>query len=331
MNNKNTVITCQLEKLKISYYNQPDKKWQISALNKAIDNLNKYEHTITSGEEVQKEIKGIGKKIALYINEILEGGTIKELEKKDVQEQSYNDFMNIVGVGKAKANEWISKDIYTIDQLKEKVEQKTISLTDNIKLGLKYYEDLKIRIPRKHIDTLKKSMHQILQKIDKELMFEICGSYRRKQSNSGDIDFLISHPKYNMALNSDNIKYNYLKKIVQELKVKNIIVDEMTKNSTKKFLGMCKISGYTPICRIDIMFIEYPSYYSSIMYFTGNKYFNLYIRNKCLEKNYSLNEYYLKNIINDEKIYLKDEKHIFEILQIPYLNPENRNFLNIKK
>jgi DNA polymerase IV len=105
----------------------------------------------------------------------------------------------------------------------------------------------------------------------------------------------------------------------------------MTKNATKKFLGMCKIPGYSIIRRIDLMFIDYQSYYSSIMYFTGNKYFNLYIRNKCLENNYSLNEYYLTNLNNDEKIYLKNEAHIFEILNITYLKPEERNFLNNKK
>ena len=100
----------------------------------------------------------------------------------------------------------------------------------------------------------------------------------------------------------------------------------MTKNSTKKFLGMCKIPNFKKIRRIDILFIDYQSYYSSIMYFTGNKYFNLYIRNKCLEKNYSLNEYYLKNLNDDSIIYLKNEKHIFEILNIPYLEPNERKF-----
>ena len=79
------------------------------------------------------------------------------------------------------------------------------------------------------------------------------------------------------------------------------------------------------------MYIDYKSYYSSILYFTGNKYFNLYIRNKCLEKNYSLNEYFLTDLNNGEKIYLKNEKEIFDILQIEYLNPNERNFSNNKK
>ena len=323
----NYKIIEQLEKLKISYYGKKDKKWQINALNKAIQPLKKYDKIISSGTQVQNEIKGIGKKIALHIDDILKNGFIEELSNQNIQQKSYEDFMAIVGVGQAKAKEWISKDIKTIEQLKKAIAENKISLTHNIELGLKYYDDLKIRIPRIEIDKLKKKVSQILKKINKEILFEICGSYRRNNQDSGDIDFLISHPKYK----DQNQDYNYLKEILKELKKEKIIIDEMTKNPTKKFLGMCKIPDYPIICRIDLMYIDYESYYSSIMYFTGNKYFNVYLRNKCLEKNYSLNEYCLTHLESNEKIFLKNESHIFEILEISYLEPEQRNFLNNKK
>jgi len=318
-----------LNKLKVSYYSQKDKQWQIKALNNAILNIEKYEDEIISGENLKKNIKGIGSKISNYIDEIIENGYINDLKDKNVEEDSYKEFMQIIGVGNAKAKEWISKDIKNINQLKEEIKKGNISITNNINLGLKYYDDLKERIPRKEIDSLKEIMAQLLKNIDKNIKFEICGSYRRNNKDSGDVDFLITHEKYNSEIKNYK-KYNYLKDILNYLKEKNIIVDEMTKNSTKKFLGLCKVPGYNLVRRIDIMFIEYKSYYSSIMYFTGNKYFNLYIRNKCLENNFSLNEYYLTNLNNDEKIYLKSEKEIFEILNISYLNPEERNFSNKK-
>jgi len=323
-------ILDNLNKLKISYYNEKDKKWQIRALNSAISNIEKYEEEIISGEQLKNNIKGIGTKIAKYIDEIIEFGNIQELENKNVEEDAYNIFMKITGVGQAKAKEWIQKGIKNIDQLKEEIKKGNISITNNIELGLKYYDDLNMRIPRIEIDVLKSYITDILENINKDLLFEICGSYRRNNKDSGDIDFLITHPKFNNQI-KNHTKFNFLKEILQKLKEKNIIVDEMTKNSTKKFLGMCKIPTYSKIRRIDIMFIDYKSYYSSLMYFTGNKYFNVYLRNKCLENNYSLNEYYLTNLENDEKVYLKNEKHIFEILNIPYLRPEERNFLNNKK
>jgi DNA polymerase/3'-5' exonuclease PolX len=318
-----------LNKLKISYYSQKDKQWQIKALNNAILNIEKYEDEIISGENLKKHIKGIGTKISIYIDEIIKNGYINDLKNKNIEEDSYKEFMQLIGVGNAKAKEWISKDIKNISQLKEEIKKGNISITNNINLGLKYYKDLKERIPRKEINSLKEIMFYLLKNIDKNIKFEICGSYRRNAKDSGDVDFLITHEKYNSE-EKNYKKYNYLKDILNYLKEKNIIVDEMTKNSTKKFLGLCKVPGYNLVRRIDIMFIEYKSFYSSIMYFTGNKYFNLYIRKKCLENNFSLNEYYLTNLNNDEKTYLKNEKEIFEILNISYLNPEERNFSSKK-
>ena len=323
-------ILDNLNKLKISYYNESDKKWQIKALSNAINNIEKYENNIISGDDLKNNIKGIGTKIATYIDEIIEYGFIKNLENKNIEEDSYNKFMKITGVGQAKSKEWINKGIKNIDELKKEIKNNNITITNNIELGLKYYDDLNIRIPRNEIDVLKKIIEKILKNINQDLLFEICGSYRRNNKDSGDIDFLITHQKYNSDLKNFN-KFNFLKEILKKLKDEKIIVDEMTKNSTKKFLGMCKIPNFDTVRRIDILFIDYKSYYNSLLYFTGNKYFNLYLRNKCLEKNYSLNEYYLKNLNNDEKIYLQNEKQIFEILDIKYLTPEERNFLNNKK
>lgn len=322
-------IINNLNKLKISYYNQKNKQWQIKALNNAINNIEKYDKEIISGKDLKDNIKGIGEKISKYIDEIIEIGYISDLKNNEINENSYNELMCIVGVGQSKAKEWISKGIKNIDDLKSEISNGNITVTNNINIGLKYYNDLKFRIPREEINNLKNIFSSIIKSINKDLIFEICGSYRRNNKDSGDIDFLITHKNYNSDLKNFK-KYNLLKEILDILKKEKIIIDEMTKNANKKFLGICKIPGYKIARRIDIMFIDYKSFYSSIMYFTGNKYFNLYIRNKCLEKNYSLNEYYLTNLENDEKIYLKNENHIFDILDIKYLEPENRNFSNSK-
>ena len=45
-----------LNKLKISYYSQKDKQWQIKALNNAILNIEKYEDEIISGENLKKHV-----------------------------------------------------------------------------------------------------------------------------------------------------------------------------------------------------------------------------------------------------------------------------------
>jgi DNA polymerase IV len=51
------------------------------------------------------------------------------------------------------------------------------------KIGLKYYEDFKMRIPRAEIETLLEKVKQACWKevknADKNLIVEACGSYRR--------------------------------------------------------------------------------------------------------------------------------------------------------
>ena len=155
MDIKNKILE-NLNKLKISYYSQENKKWQLRALTNAINNIEKYDKDIISGEDLKKNIKGIGDKISKHIDEIIEHGHLLDLKNKNVEQDSYKEFMNIIGVGNAKAKEWISKGIKNIDQLKNEINNGNISITNNINLGLKYYEDLKERIPRDEIIILKK-------------------------------------------------------------------------------------------------------------------------------------------------------------------------------
>ena len=68
---------------------------------------------------------------------------------------------------------------------------------------------------------------------------------------------------------------------------------------------------------------EYPF---AIMYFTGSMEFNTMVRQKCLDRGLSLNEYSLKDS-NTKKVVdhgFKEEKDIFDYLDIEYVEPEDR-------
>tara|TARA_B110000037_G_scaffold186228_1_gene216116 strand:+ start:608 stop:1591 length:984 start_codon:yes stop_codon:yes gene_type:complete len=322
MDKKNLILQ-SFEKLKISYIQDGSKtKFQLIALNKAISNITSYDKEIMNGDQLKNDISGIGEKISKRIDEILETGTLKELENHDLKEESYNELMLIYGVGQSRAKNWIENfHIKNIADLKNEVSNGNIKLTKGIEVGLKYYNDINEKIPRQEIDIVKEILDKELKKINPELLFEICGSYRRKKNFSGDIDVLLTHPLYI----DDDKKYNFLSQVLKTLRKKNFIVDDLTKNGNKKFMGMCKIKESTFARRIDILFVDYKSYYSSILYFTGSKHFNVYLRQKLLQKYMSLNEYYLKDLEKNKIIYLTSEKQIFDIAEISYLEPEERN------
>jgi len=321
----NINIIEKLNDLKKIYEKNPEKKWNLKALSTAIELIKKYPEKITSGKILKKELKGIGDKIAIRIDEILETDSLKEVEEwkkeNEFEENNNKELFLITGVGNTRIKTWNSLGIFTLNDLKKAIEEKKIKTTHHIDIGIKYFEDLLIKIPRDEINKIKDLIKPIIKKIDPDFIFEICGSYRRGLSESSDIDILISNTKYPQNIS----KQNFLKLIIKNLKDIDFIIDSLTINGDTKFMGVCRLNKNCISRRIDIRMVDYDSYFTSILYFTGNKDFNIYIRNKALEKNYSLSEYSLKNLNDSSPIYLNSEKELFDLLNIEYIEPNKRN------
>ena len=319
--NKKELIINKLEDLKKIYQQNEDKKWSLKALSTAINSIKKYDGEILSGNQLKNELKGVGEKISKRVDEILETGKLSEVDDIDFDNNNLNNLLLITGVGLVRAKKWISIGITNIDQLKEGINNKKIKSTHHIDIGIKYYYDFQQKIPRHEIDIINGILHNCIKKVNKNLIFEICGSYRRGALQSGDIDILISNPNYINNINEEN----YLKKVVKELTKNNLIIDNLTSNGDTKFMGVCKINESSWARRIDIRVVNYESYFAALIYFTGSKNFNVYLRNKALEHNYSLNEYSLTNTIDGTEKLLTSEKEIFDLFKIPYLTPIERN------
>ena len=318
---KKELIINKLEDLKKIYQQNEDKKWNLKALSTAINSIKKYDGTILSGSQLKNELKGVGEKISKRVDEILETGTLSILDGIDSDNNNLNNLLLITGVGLVRAKKWISIGITNIDQLKEAINNNKIKSTHHINIGIKYYYDFQKKIPKDEIDIINSILNNCIKKVDKNLVFEICGSYRRGALESGDIDILISNPSYINNINEQN----YLKKIVKELTKNNLIIDNLTSKGETKFMGVCKINESLVARRIDIRVVNYQSYFAALIYFTGSKNFNVYLRNKALEHNYSLNEYSLTNTIDGTQKMLNSEKEIFDLFKIPYLTPIERN------
>lgn len=72
----------------------------------------------------------------------------------------------------------------------------TDKLNHQQKIGLKYLEELEKKIPHTEMLELQAVVVDELQRLDSEIHAEICGSFRRGAAASGDIDVLLTHPKY---------------------------------------------------------------------------------------------------------------------------------------
>lgn len=289
--------------------------------------LKKYPTKITSTNLKNLEnIDGIGKKSIERIKEILTTGKLKEIKiSSDIDKylKIIDELDGIIGIGRKKAYELFKKhNIKSIEDLQKQHKNGKIDLPPNIVKGLKYVDKIFEKIPRTEIDKMISILHKVALKIDPQLFFTVCGSYRRELPTSGDIDIIIVHPSVKSLEDTKTI--NYIKLFVEELKKKKFIIESLTdENVYTKYMGICKLNNNSLLRRIDIRYMPYNSYYSAILYFTGSKDFNRKMRQIAITMGYKLNEYGLFDE-NGNQFKVNSEKEIFDLLNMEYLNPSQR-------
>jgi DNA polymerase beta len=297
---------------------------------KALSSLRAYEGDITSGRQAQ-QLPGIGKGIADRIDEILRTGTLSELsvvKTLDDRTQLITQLTTVTGIGESNANKFIEIGISSLEDLRAKVANGTVKLTHHMRVGLKYYDDFLQKIPYQEIAELGQIMKSCVTSLFPNVLVEICGSHRRKKPLSGDIDVLMTCP--DIVTDDDMVKSNirYLKQIVTTLQRTGFIIDDLTSQGDTKYMGVCLHPSSKVGHRIDIRFVSFDSFYPAILYFTGSMMLNKLMRTVALEKGYTLNEYGLYRLVTghkEERIVVKSEKEIFEILNLVYLDPEQRD------
>lgn len=294
--------------------------FKIKALNKVIPQIISHDFPITSGKHARDCLQGVGKGFADRIDEIIETGTLKELiDDNDDQINAIEQLSRVTGIGDVKAKRLYEEfGISTINELRDAVDSGKLELTHHSIIGLKYLEQFEERIPAKEVETANKLLQKVVHSVDSALILTICGSYRRGRSTCGDIDVLITHPKA-------KTEGTYLTKLVNMLTESGFLIDHLTATGNKKYMGVCRVIKMAR--RIDIRFVDYSSYYAAMMYFTGSKHFNIQIRRRALEMGYSLNEYGLHEVKDEEKniIPVDSEEEIFKVLGIDYVSPKDRD------
>uniref|UniRef100_A0A674CUJ3 DNA polymerase n=1 Tax=Salmo trutta TaxID=8032 RepID=A0A674CUJ3_SALTR len=311
-----------------------------NAYRKAASVISKYPQKIKNGEEAKK-LDGVGKEIAKKIDEFLQTGTLKKLEKirNDDTSSSINFLTRVTGIG------YVFYYINTVVLLDlKKIEHK---LNHHQQIGLKYFEEFEKRIPRTEMTKMETLILQELELVDTEYIGTICGSYRRGESflhyltvpafppagaeSSGDIDILLTHPNYTSV---DEKQPKLLHAVVEHFESIGFITDTLSKGDTK-YMGVCQLQqndeGEEEYLhrRIDIRLIPKDQYYCGVLYFTGSDIFNKNMRTHALEKGFTLNEYTIRPVgvtgMAGEPLMVDSEKDIFDYIQWKYREPKERS------
>lgn len=293
--------------------------FKIRAYVKVIKQLKRIEK-VESWKDLEK-IEGIGKKITEKIEEIFKTGKLNSAERARTKHnlEIYDILMKIHGVGAVKAKELVEKyKISSIDDLKSKLKEEPDILNNKQKAGLKYYDDINLKIPRKEMEQHEEFIKNILNNLDKDIEITVVGSYRRKVKESGDIDVLITIKRKTTFEERTTI----ISKVIKKLKEENYIKESLALGD-KKYMGIVKLKRKRHARRMDILITSQEEYPFAVLYFTGSQELNIIMRKDAIEMGYRLNEYSLL----DEKerpINLNSEEEIFNKLGYKYILPENR-------
>ena len=319
--NKNKHLTDEFEKI-LEFHNNEGNKFEALAYRKVIGILKKYKEEINDVNKIPK-IKGIGPKITEKIREILLTGKCRKSDNvaNDSKNKCIKELTSVHGIGIKQANEFFAQGIKSVNDLKNIFDK----LPNTIKKGLKYYDDIQIKIPREEITELFKIIEEELYQIlDKSILkAEVVGSYRRGKKLCGDMDVIITR--------IDNGKISgILHTLLERLTIRNIIIDTLTMSDKNDvnceiFMGICKLNEQSLHRRIDIKVYEKSFFPFAILYFTGSAYFNRSMRLFAKKKGYHLSDKELSDRFTGVKIKCNSEEDIFKALGLNYKTPEERD------
>ncbi|KAF9156968.1 hypothetical protein BG015_009341 [Linnemannia schmuckeri] len=334
-----------LEQLKVlmDYYETSKVKgsnehYKVINYRKAITAIRALDYEIKS-EEMALKIPRVGKKLAQKIGECISLGRIKKLDHLNWdQEKSKTEtlFRSVYGVGSEMATAWYNDGLRTLDDVRA-----LPNLTKNQISGLKFYDDLLVRIPRSEVEQIGKVVEMAAHKLHPEIQSQVTGSYRRGKPDCGDIDIVVARPN----IDNGGELFMIMDHILKDLINQGFLVDHLslpawednyaTRPKHFKYMGICKLPGENQIHRhIDILVVPWMHLGAVLLYFTGNDICNRSMRLLASNRGMRLSDKGLfdnvmrgknrKKVNEGRWVAGRTEREIFDYLKIKYLEPYER-------
>lgn len=300
---------------------------------KAIPVIEKLPFKIESADQV-KDLPSIGKSLQDHIQEIVTTGKLSKLEhfEKDEKVRTINLFGEVWGIGPATALKLYEKGYRTLDDLKNED-----SLTNSQRIGLKYFDDIKQRVPRHEVQE----MELLLQKVGEDILpgaIIVCGgSFRRGKASCGDLDIIITHPdgKSHRGFLSKYVKRLKDMKFLREDLVFSTHSEEGTDSGVDTYFGLCTYPGRELRHRIDLKVYPRDIYAFGLLAWTGNDVLNRRLRLLAESKGFRLDDTGLfpatqgsggkRGTRASASLKFNTEKEVFDFLGFPSLEPHDRN------
>jgi DNA polymerase IV len=199
----------------------------VRAYSSSIATISAYPYTLSSAQEVAR-LPGCGMKIALLYQEWKDTGHLREVmdAESDPELSVLRLFYEIWGVGETTARQFYNKGWRDLDDI---VEYGWQSLTRVQQIGVKYYDEFLLRIPREEVASIADVVLQHANKIHEGFQLVVVGGYRRGKKDNGDVDMIVSHP-------DEKVTSGFVERIVLALEESQYITHTLTlstKNSER--------------------------------------------------------------------------------------------------
>ena len=267
---------------------------------------------VEEGEDLS-ELPGIGEDLAGKIREIVETGTLSQLQELEGQTRSgLRELLDVPSLGRERIQELHRElDIEDLDDLEraaqegkiqelpgygEKTEQNILEGIEQARAG---EGRTKLPIAEEAAGALEEYLNGI-EAVDRAV---VAGSYRRRQETVGDLDAVA------VSENGEEV----MDRFVEFEDVEEVLSHGETRTSVVLRSGL----------QVDLRVVPEESFGSALLYFTGSQPHHVALRDVALKRDLTFNEYGLFDD-EDEQVAGKTEEEVYETLGYSYIEPELR-------
>ncbi len=286
----------------------------------ALEDLPEQVSTLICEPKRLLEIPGIGKGMAANIQDLCRSGKLgihQELLQK--YRPSMLELLKIQGLGpKTIALLWSAfqvSDVAGVEKLaregklrelprlSEKSEQKILKAIEN-------YRRITGRFLLDEADRTAEKLTEHLKHISGIEKITPAGSLRRGRETVGDLDMLITGP----CCVDDQQRARLIEEILRFPGIQEVLAKGDNKVSFKLRSGM----------QVDVRTLPPESYGAAMQYFTGSKNHNVTLRQRALKMGFTLSEYGLFRLDNNQRVAGATEEEIYGKLKLDWIPPELR-------
>jgi DNA polymerase (family 10) len=266
---------------------------------------------INAGEDLT-ELQGIGEDLAGKIEEIVETGSLEQLEHlKNETSPELAKLLEIEELGPKRVRQLHEAlGVNTLKELEEAAEADKIErlegfgsvLQEKILASVKGKQGQEERIQLRTAEDLAMPLVAYLRSLEAVQRIEVAGSYRRRQETVGDLDILTISDDWE-EVSHQFINYDAVVDIVSQGKTRSTVILRT---------GL----------QVDLRVVSPESHGAALFYFTGSKAHNIAIRNLAIDRGMKVNEYGVFE--DDRRIAGETEEEIYGLFDLPFIPPELR-------